>query len=144
MVVRMTDLPEIDTIIEEESRERPRLVMIVDNRVDGDSRVIKSAVTAAGAGWDTVVVGRSYGTSREESYLAVGARVLRVPVLLDRAVFVRNKPRRGLSAAFAFPHKAAFDHATRMQRGLAADQKAQILGLKHRLSEQSGVVSLDD
>jgi glycosyltransferase involved in cell wall biosynthesis len=138
----MTDLPETDTIIEQESRERPRLVMIVDNRVDGDSRVIKSAVTAAGAGWDVVVIGRSYGASREASYLADGARVLRVPVLLDRAAFVRNKPRRGLSAAFAFPHKAAFDHATRMQRGLAADQKAQILGLKHRLSEQSGVVSL--
>ena len=142
MVLLMTDLREADTIIEQESRERSRLVMIVDNRVDGDSRVIKSAVTAAGAGWDTVVIGRSYGASREESRLADGARVLRVPVLLDRAVFMRNKPRRGLSAAFAFPHRAAFDHATRMQRGLAADQKAQILGLKHRLSEQSGVVRL--
>jgi glycosyltransferase involved in cell wall biosynthesis len=142
MVLRMTDLPETDTIIEQESRERPRLVMIVDNRVDGDSRVIKSAVTAAGAGWDTVVVGRSYGALPEESHLVGGARVLRVPVMLDRAVFVRSKPRRGLSAALAFPHQAAFDHAVRMQRGLAADQKAQILGLKQRLSEQSGAVGL--
>src|SRR5918994_226484 len=143
MLLRMIDMPETDTtIIEQQSRDRSRLVMIVDNRVDGDSRVIKSAVTAAGAGWDTVVIGRSYGASREESHLVDGARVLRVPVLLDRAVFVRNKPRRGISAIFAFPHRAAFDHAVSMQRGLAADQKAQILGLKQRLSEPSGAVRL--
>jgi glycosyltransferase involved in cell wall biosynthesis len=139
----MTEMAEVDTTMTDKpSRERPRLVMIVDNRVDGDSRVIKSAVTAASAGWDTVVIGRSYGALPEESHLVGGARVLRVPVVLDRAVFVRNKPRRGLSAAFAFPHQAAFDHAVRMQRGLAADQKAQILGLKQRLSEQSGAVGL--
>jgi glycosyltransferase involved in cell wall biosynthesis len=139
----MTEIPETGTTITDQGpRDRPRLVMIVDNRVDGDSRVIKSAVTAAGAGWDTVVIGRSYGALPEVSRLVGGARVLRVPVMLDRAVFVRNKPRRGLSAALAFPHQAAFDHAVRMQRGLATDQKAQILGLKQRLSEQSGAVGL--
>ena len=34
-----------------------RMVMLVDNRVAGDSRVIKSAGTAARAGYDVTVLG---------------------------------------------------------------------------------------
>jgi glycogen(starch) synthase len=36
---------------------RGRLVMLVDNAIEGDSRVQKAAVSAAAAGWDVVVIG---------------------------------------------------------------------------------------
>lgn len=53
--------------------------MVVDNHVEGDSRVQKVARSAAAAGWDVVLVGRSRsGTA--ESYDLGGAEVRLVPV----------------------------------------------------------------
>jgi glycosyltransferase involved in cell wall biosynthesis len=53
--------------------------MVVDNHVDGDSRVQKVARSAAAAGWDVVLVGRSR-TSEVVSYDLGGAEVRLIPV----------------------------------------------------------------
>lgn len=41
------------------SAERPRLVVLVDNAVIGDSRVQKCSIAAAEAGWDVILIGRA-------------------------------------------------------------------------------------
>ena len=50
-----------------EGEERPHLVMLVNNAVSGDSRVLKSAESALGAGYRVTVVGR-----RTRATLAMG------------------------------------------------------------------------
>jgi glycogen(starch) synthase len=73
----MNEMPGVDApITESRSRERPRLVMIIDNRVVGDSRVEKSAATAVAAGYDTYVIGRAFLRTREETDVA-GGRLIR-------------------------------------------------------------------
>jgi glycosyltransferase involved in cell wall biosynthesis len=118
-------------------RDRPRLVMIVDNRVVGDSRVEKSAATAVEAGYETYVIGRAFLTTREESDFA-GARLIRLPVALDRNVHVWNRPRRGLTAPLAYRGPAEYQHAIRMRQARTADQKARILSLKSSLARSTG------
>jgi glycosyltransferase involved in cell wall biosynthesis len=118
-------------------RDRPRLVMIVDNRVVGDSRVEKSARTAVEAGYETYVIGRAFLSTLEESDFA-GARLVRVPVTLDRNVHVWNRPRRGLTAPLAFSGHAEYQHAMLMQQARTADQKARILRLKSSVVRSAG------
>jgi glycosyltransferase involved in cell wall biosynthesis len=122
-------------------RDRPRLVMIVDNRVVGDSRVEKSAKTAVEAGYETYVIGRAFLTTREESDFA-GARLIRVPVTLDRNVHVWNRPRRGLTAPLAFADRAEYQHAILMQQARTADQTARILNLKSSVVRSTGLEKL--
>ncbi|MGW0779573.1 glycosyltransferase family 4 protein [Streptomyces sp. NPDC002913] len=60
--------------------KRPgRVVMLVDNTVDGDSRVQKSARAMAEAGWEVHLLGKAPKTGRDE-YSIGPARVLRVPL----------------------------------------------------------------
>ncbi|GGY83733.1 glycosyltransferase [Streptomyces nitrosporeus] len=59
--------------------ERPRLAVIVANGITGDSRVQKTALAAARAGWDVTLVGRSTGKNREHSWFGP-VKVIRVPV----------------------------------------------------------------
>ncbi|MFF4652530.1 glycosyltransferase family 4 protein [Streptomyces sp. NPDC001380] len=56
-----------------------RVVMLVANGVEGDSRVQKAAWSMAAAGWDVVLLGRAPGPERRE-YRLGGARVVLVPV----------------------------------------------------------------
>lgn len=56
-----------------------RVVMLVANGVDGDSRVQKAAWSMAAAGWEVTLLGRAAGTERSE-YRLGGARVLLLPV----------------------------------------------------------------
>jgi len=60
--------------------DEPRLVMVVNNAVSGDSRVQRCAATAAGAGWDVTVLGRSPDSERHELTGPGGVRVVLVPV----------------------------------------------------------------
>ncbi|MGW1041119.1 glycosyltransferase family 4 protein [Streptomyces sp. NPDC002547] len=64
---------------------RGRIVMLVDNGVNGDSRVQKEARSAAEAGWDVVLLGRS--KSKKEQTWRIGeaeVRLLPVPGPLFR------------------------------------------------------------
>ena len=62
--------------------ERPtrgRIVMLVDNGVNGDSRVQKEARSAAAAGWDVILLGRSR-SKKEQSWQIGDAEVRLLPV----------------------------------------------------------------
>lgn len=61
------------------SRGRGRVVMLVDNGVHGDSRVQKQARSAAAAGWDVVLIGRS-PTKKPQRFRLGDARVRLIPV----------------------------------------------------------------
>lgn len=57
---------------------RGRIVMLVDNGVRGDSRVQKSAASAAAAGWEVYLLGRAPGPARRR-FSVGGARVRLLP-----------------------------------------------------------------
>ncbi|MFI2504672.1 glycosyltransferase family 4 protein [Streptomyces sp. NPDC018972] len=58
---------------------RGRVVMLVDNGVNGDSRVQKEARSAAEAGWDVILLGRSR-SKKEQSWQIGDAEVRLLPV----------------------------------------------------------------
>ncbi len=66
-----------------------RLAMLVSNGVEGDSRVQRCATTAAAAGWDVLVVGRSPDQQRHD--LSMGR-----PGGTYRVVLVPVSPRAGV------------------------------------------------
>jgi glycosyltransferase involved in cell wall biosynthesis len=78
--------------------------MLVDNSIDGDSRVQKSARTAADAGWDVTLIGRAPGVKQDTSRLG-NATLLRVPVPFTLDSRARTAPRRGVRHAFAYASK---------------------------------------
>ncbi|WP_235967757.1 glycosyltransferase family 4 protein [Streptomyces mesophilus] len=76
---------------------RGRIVMLVDNGVNGDSRVQKEARSAAEAGWDVVLLGRS--PDKKEHTWQIGdaqVRLVRVPAPLRRR---RHEYRRAILRA---------------------------------------------
>lgn len=71
---------------------RPTLVVMVDNGITGDSRVIKTALAATRGGWDVTLLGWARDRCRRETRLGA-VRVLRVPLvrtLHDRFEAVRR------------------------------------------------------
>ncbi|WP_328452535.1 glycosyltransferase family 4 protein [Streptomyces sp. NBC_00386] len=58
---------------------RGRIVMLVDNGVNGDSRVQKEARSAAEAGWDVVLLGKAKG-KKEQTWQIGDAEVRLLPV----------------------------------------------------------------
>ncbi|WP_432106008.1 glycosyltransferase family 4 protein [Streptomyces sp. bgisy091] len=73
---------------------RGKIVMLVDNGVNGDSRVQKEARSAAAAGWDVVLLGKS-PTKREQRWYIGEAevRLLNVPTPMHRR---RHEYRRAV------------------------------------------------
>ena len=77
--------------------------MLVGNFIDGDSRVQKEARSAAAAGWDTYLVGRSYSGKREESRLG-DVTVLRPAETMAATRYRASHPhRRGVKGLIAYP-----------------------------------------
>jgi glycosyltransferase involved in cell wall biosynthesis len=87
------------------TRDRPsrrRVVMLVGNFIDGDSRVQKQARSAAAAGWEVFLVGRSPGGEREE-YSLGGATVIRAADDMAATRYRASHPRRsGVSGLIAY------------------------------------------
>jgi glycogen synthase len=83
-------------------RSRGRVVMLVDNGVKGDSRVQKAARSAAEAGWDVVLLGKS--SDKHEHTWRIGAaevRLIPVPGPMFRR---RHEYRRApLRSPLAYP-----------------------------------------
>ncbi|MFD0631312.1 hypothetical protein ACFQ9X_06380 [Catenulispora yoronensis] len=75
------------------SDHSPRVVMLVGNFVDGDSRVQKEARYAAAAGWDTYLVGRSPSGRREE-YTLGAATVVRAAETMTATRYRASHPHR--------------------------------------------------
>lgn len=79
-------------------RGRGRVVMLVDNAVNGDSRVQKAARSMADAGWDVVLLGQS--PDRDRHRWTIGAAEVRlVPVVMTLAKRRRDYRRVVLPAS---------------------------------------------
>ncbi len=85
-----------------ETSRPPRLAVIVSNGITGDSRVQKTALAAAHAGWDVLLIGRSPTPKRQFTWFGP-VRVLRVPVgteMRDREALRRRRtPRARITQA---------------------------------------------
>ncbi|MEW1545615.1 glycosyltransferase family 4 protein [Streptomyces tsukubensis] len=76
------------------SGTRPKLAVIVANGITGDSRVQKTALAAAGAGWDVTLIGR--GTTKKPEHSWFGpVKVVRLPVANRMERRVTAKTGRG-------------------------------------------------
>lgn len=63
----------------ESAQGRARVVMVVPNRIDGDSRVQKAAASMAAAGWETHLIGVSV-TGAQDPYVQDGAHIHKIPL----------------------------------------------------------------
>src|SRR5262245_48488269 len=99
---------------------RRRLVMLVDNAVRGDSRVQKSARSAAQAGWDVVVLGRSPDLA-EHRFEYDGTQVVLLPVPGVLAKRRHEFRRRWLVAPFGYPPTGIAQNRAHVARAWQAD-----------------------
>ena len=111
---------------------RGRVVMLVDNRVEGDSRVQKIARSAAEAGWDVTLLGRSPDEVERRWQLgAAEVRLLPMPDPLDRR---RHEFRRSwLRWPLAYRPGGIAEHRAQWVRAWQAD-----LTVRAALLEQRG------
>ncbi|MCM0675561.1 glycosyl transferase family 1, partial [Micromonospora phytophila] len=94
--------------------------MLVDNGVNGDSRVQKAARSAAEAGWEVVLLGRS-PVSEERTWLLGNAqvRLLAMPAPLARR---RHEFRRAwLRWPLAYPPSGIAAHRQKAVKAWRAD-----------------------
>lgn len=97
-----------------------RIVMLVQNGVVGDSRIQKEAETAARAGWDVVLLGRT-DRPRPEEWTVGGARVRLIPVprTFDKR---RHEVRRAwLRSPLAYPPGPLLEYRRKQVRAWRAD-----------------------
>ncbi len=102
---------------------RGRVVMLVDNGVEGDSRVQKTARSAAAVGWDVVLVGIK-GAAGADSWRIGQAEVRLVPtplVLTAPAAHFRRSLRRPL----AYPPGPAPKYRRQVIKARRADLTAR-------------------
>ncbi|MFU8876103.1 glycosyltransferase family 4 protein [Micromonospora sp. SL4-19] len=93
--------------------------MLVDNKVEGDSRVQKIARSAAEAGWDVTLLGRSPdGTERSWQLGTAEVRLLPMPDPLDRR---RHEFRRSLRWPLAYRPGGIAEHRAQAVRAWQAD-----------------------
>jgi glycosyltransferase involved in cell wall biosynthesis len=103
---------------------RRRIVMLVDNGVNGDSRVQKEARSAAEAGWDVTLLGRSPGRSEHTWTLGPAkVRLLPMPVPLTKR---RHELRRHwILAPLAYPPTGIGGQRAKSVRAWKADLQVQ-------------------
>lgn len=82
--------------------KRPKLAVIVANAITGDSRVQKTALVAARAGWDVTLIGQSTSGELERSVFGP-VQVVRVPVRRNMRRAETRRRRRTLRARFTQP-----------------------------------------
>lgn len=82
--------------------KRPKLAVIVANAITGDSRVQKTALAAARAGWDVTLIGQSTSGELERSVFGP-VQVVRVPVRRNMRRAETRRRRRTLRARFTQP-----------------------------------------
>jgi glycosyltransferase involved in cell wall biosynthesis len=103
--------------------------VIVGNAITGDSRVQKSALSAAHAGWDVLLVGRSPSGRLEKTWLGP-VKVVRVPVLTDikdrEARRRRRTPRSRLTQAGLPTRQAAT--LMRAEHNSRARRRGELIG----------------
>lgn len=116
-------------------RGRGRIVMLVDNGVEGDSRVQKEARSAAERGWDVILLGRS--PDRQVHNWTIGeARVRLVPMATPLAKRRYEYRRAPLRSPLAYPEGRLPGYAK--QRAAARKVEAQTKLSIHHQKIQSG------
>lgn len=106
---------------------RGRVVMLVDNDVRGDSRVQKSARSAAAAGWEVILLGERRD-SPEETWRIGDADVRLIPVRTPLTPHAKYFSRGLLRRPLAYPHGRTAGY----QRALA---RARALDIRMRMAE---------
>ncbi|GAA2227645.1 hypothetical protein GCM10010232_11730 [Streptomyces amakusaensis] len=107
----------------------PKLAVVVANGITGDSRVQKTALAAAHAGWDVTLVGRAAGKKPEHSWLGP-VKVVRLPVgnRMERLVNARKSrggPRARLTQ-WGIRDRAALDQIRDAHRVWVREQTTRI------------------
>ncbi|MEV6629637.1 glycosyltransferase [Actinoplanes sp. NPDC051470] len=74
----------------------PRLLVIVANGITGDSRVQKTAIAAARAGWDVTLLGAGGRRGRRLESVMGSVKVVRLPVTANFAARSKGHPVRRL------------------------------------------------
>jgi hypothetical protein len=99
---------------------RGRVVMLVDNGVNGDSRVQKAARSAADAGWEVVLLGRT-AAGRSQSWRLGDAEVRLLP-MPEPLAKRRHEFRRGwLRWPLAYPPTGIAAHRSQAMKAWRAD-----------------------
>ncbi|WP_371623399.1 glycosyltransferase family 4 protein [Streptomyces sp. NBC_01116] len=110
---------------------RGKIVMLVDNGVNGDSRVQKEARSAAQAGWDVVLLGKSPIKKSKRWWLGEAqVRLLHVPTPMHRRRHEYRRP--GLRSPLAYPPGPLAEY--RKQRMKAWRAELNIRGVEARRS----------
>lgn len=94
---------------------RPRVVSIVSNSIDGDSRVQKVAASLASLGYESILVGRHPGNA-QDAFMHYGALVMRERVRATSRLLERDAPPRALTSIGAYPSYQAAQSARRHAR----------------------------
>ena len=103
---------------------RRRIVMLVDNGVNGDSRVQKEARSAAEAGWDVTLLGRS--PDRQTHTWSLGpAKVRLLPMSVSLAKRPHEFRRQWLRAPLAYPPTGVGAMRAQLVRAWKADLQAE-------------------
>ncbi len=111
------------------------VVMIVDNAIDGDSRVQKTAQSMAERGWKVTLIGRSPNGVKQEYELGQ-AQVIRLPMPYHLHAYRRKVPGRSLRWPLAY-------RSIELANYRSAQNAFRTAALRHRkaelaLSKQSG------
>ncbi|CAM5640139.1 hypothetical protein SMICM304S_08124 [Streptomyces microflavus] len=109
--------------------KRPKLAVIVANGITGDSRVQKTALAAARAGWDVTLIGRSTGKKREHAWFGP-VKVIRVPVAnhYSRRVAAKGKQAstRSLVTQWGVSDNKALEQLRAEHKAWVREQSARI------------------
>ena len=120
---------------------RPRLVVLVDNDVVGDSRVQKCSIAAAEAGWDVTLLGRSKTGVADELRLGdVLVRRINAPYAL--LAYERRAPRGRWRYPFSYRDREQVAMRKRLLDARARDVAARrVLGKQEmeRLAAEGSV-----
>ncbi|WP_329228807.1 glycosyltransferase family 4 protein [Streptomyces sp. NBC_00111] len=110
----------------ESRRPRGKIVMLVENGVKGDSRVQKEARSAAEAGWDVVLLGRSPDRKARSWRLGEArVRLLPVPTPLSRR---RHEYRRAvLRAPLAYPPGPLAEYRKQRMKAWRAELNLRVI-----------------
>lgn len=100
--------------------------MLVDNGVVGDSRVQKQAESAAAAGWDVLLIGRSLPRSPRSKWRIGEAQVRLVDLPPDFGRRRMQWRRAPLRAPLAYPTEQLANHRRQINRSRLADRRHAI------------------
>ncbi len=105
--------------------------MLVDNGVNGDSRVQKSARSAAAAGWDVILLGVTTGPA-EVTWRLGEAQVRLLPIYYPLGTPYAQIRRAWLRRPLAYPPGRIAGHRVQLMKARQADAAARLAAISAR------------